>query len=172
MHISTCTHILQDIHAAGHQWLTPVILATQEAEIRRIMAQSQSQANSSQDTISKIPNTKKRAGRVTHVVDCLPSKCEALSSNPSTTKKKTCTHACTLPHTCTHTVLTCPHTHTYTHHAHVHTHREPPEHWLSTADLGASVTVTLHCALPSGHVASWEQSLPHGRLGGTSMGKL
>jgi hypothetical protein len=26
---------------AGHQWLTPVILATQEAEIRRIMPQSQ-----------------------------------------------------------------------------------------------------------------------------------
>jgi hypothetical protein len=25
----------------GHQWLTPVILATQEAEIRRIMFQSQ-----------------------------------------------------------------------------------------------------------------------------------
>jgi hypothetical protein len=26
---------------AGYQWLTPVILATQEAEIRRIMVQSQ-----------------------------------------------------------------------------------------------------------------------------------
>jgi hypothetical protein len=26
---------------AGHQWLTPVILATQEAEIRRIVVQSQ-----------------------------------------------------------------------------------------------------------------------------------
>jgi hypothetical protein len=26
---------------ARHQWLTPVILATQEAEIRRIMVQSQ-----------------------------------------------------------------------------------------------------------------------------------
>jgi hypothetical protein len=26
---------------AGHQWLKPVILATQEAEIRRIMVQSQ-----------------------------------------------------------------------------------------------------------------------------------
>jgi hypothetical protein len=31
----------------GHQWLTPVILASQEAEIRRISVQSHPQANSS-----------------------------------------------------------------------------------------------------------------------------
>jgi hypothetical protein len=31
----------------GHWWLTPVILATQEAEIRRFTIQSQPQANSS-----------------------------------------------------------------------------------------------------------------------------
>jgi hypothetical protein len=35
----------------------------------------------------KIPNTK-RAGRVAQVVECLPSNGEALSSNPSTAKKK------------------------------------------------------------------------------------
>jgi hypothetical protein len=29
------------IYEAGYQWLTPVILATQEAEIRRIEVQSQ-----------------------------------------------------------------------------------------------------------------------------------
>jgi hypothetical protein len=28
-------------YAAGHRWLTPVILATQEVEIRRIVVQSQ-----------------------------------------------------------------------------------------------------------------------------------
>jgi hypothetical protein len=44
---------------AGHQWLTPIILATQEAEIKRISVQSQPQANSLQDPISKMPNTKK-----------------------------------------------------------------------------------------------------------------
>jgi hypothetical protein len=29
------------VFLAGHQWLKPVILATQEAEIRRIMVQNQ-----------------------------------------------------------------------------------------------------------------------------------
>jgi hypothetical protein len=43
------------------------------------------QANNLGDTISKIPNTKE--GRVAQVVEYLPSKCEALSSNPSTLKK-------------------------------------------------------------------------------------
>jgi hypothetical protein len=42
---------------ARHQCLTPVILATQEAEIRRIMVQSQLQGNSSQDPILKKPIT-------------------------------------------------------------------------------------------------------------------
>jgi hypothetical protein len=43
---------------AGYQLLVPVILATQEAKISRIMVQRERrQANSSQDPISKIPNT-------------------------------------------------------------------------------------------------------------------
>jgi hypothetical protein len=49
------------------------------------------QANSSSDPILEKPNTKKRrAGEVTQVVEveCLPSKHEALSSNPSAAKKK------------------------------------------------------------------------------------
>jgi hypothetical protein len=36
-----------------------ILLATQEAEIRRITDQSKSWGNSSQDPILKIPNTKK-----------------------------------------------------------------------------------------------------------------
>jgi hypothetical protein len=42
---------------AGCGWLTPVILATLEAEIRRITKPAQ--ANSSGDPILKIPNIKK-----------------------------------------------------------------------------------------------------------------
>jgi hypothetical protein len=40
---------------AKHKWLTPIILTTQKAEIRRVVVQSQS--------ILKTPNTK-RAGEV------------------------------------------------------------------------------------------------------------
>jgi hypothetical protein len=42
-----------------YQWLTPVILATRNAEIRRIMVGSQPQANSSGDPILKKPFIKK-----------------------------------------------------------------------------------------------------------------
>jgi hypothetical protein len=46
-------------------------------------------ANSSQDPISNILNTRKRAG-VTQVIEHLPGKYEALNSNPSTVKRKKC----------------------------------------------------------------------------------
>jgi hypothetical protein len=61
-----------------HQWLMPVILATNEAEIRRITIRSQPWANSSQGPISKIPNT----GLEEWLLELLPSRCEALSSDP------------------------------------------------------------------------------------------
>jgi hypothetical protein len=40
----------------------PVILATQEAEMRRIIVQSQPWQGSLQNLISKIPNTKRAGG--------------------------------------------------------------------------------------------------------------
>jgi hypothetical protein len=40
------TYILR-VYLAEHQWFTPVILATPEAEIRKIIVQSQPWANSS-----------------------------------------------------------------------------------------------------------------------------
>jgi uncharacterized protein (UPF0128 family) len=48
--------------ATGCQWLTPVILTSQEAEISRIVVRSQPQANSSQDPISKKPFKKRVIG--------------------------------------------------------------------------------------------------------------
>jgi hypothetical protein len=44
-------------------------------------------ASSSGDPILK-KKSQKRAGGVAQVVELLPSKCEALSSNPNTAKKK------------------------------------------------------------------------------------
>jgi hypothetical protein len=48
-------------------WFPPIILVTQEAEIRRIMVQSQPWANNSRDPISKNPS-QKRAGGLTQGV--------------------------------------------------------------------------------------------------------
>jgi hypothetical protein len=61
---------------ARHWWLLPIILATQEAEIRRIV-RPYLEKNLSQ----------KRACGVAQVVEHLPSKNEALSLNPIATKK-------------------------------------------------------------------------------------
>jgi hypothetical protein len=44
---------------ARHWWLTPIILATWEAQIRRIMVQNQSWASSSQDPILKTYHKKR-----------------------------------------------------------------------------------------------------------------
>jgi hypothetical protein len=64
----------------------PVILATCEAEIRRIMVQSQLRKIVCEPLPGEY-STQKRAGRVAEVVECLPSKSEDLSSNPSIIKK-------------------------------------------------------------------------------------
>jgi hypothetical protein len=48
---------------AGHWWLTPIILATQEAEIRRVTFRSQTQQMVC-ETLSRKNPSQKRAGRV------------------------------------------------------------------------------------------------------------
>jgi hypothetical protein len=64
-----------DQKLAGHHWLTPGILATQEAEIRRMVVQSQP-GQIVHKTLSQKTLHKKRAGGV------------AQGSNPITAKKK------------------------------------------------------------------------------------
>jgi hypothetical protein len=66
--------------AARRQWLTPEILATQEAEIRRIVVWSEPGQNSSARPYLKKPFTK------IELVEWL--KVKPLSSNPNTEKKK------------------------------------------------------------------------------------
>jgi hypothetical protein len=51
-------NLLKWLQKARCRWLTPVILATQEAEIRRIVVQGQSGQTVCQDPILKKPITK------------------------------------------------------------------------------------------------------------------
>jgi hypothetical protein len=60
----------------GHWWLTPVILATQEAEMRRIKVRSQP-GQTVLETVSQKYPIQQRAGGVAQVIEQLPSKSEA-----------------------------------------------------------------------------------------------
>jgi hypothetical protein len=67
--------------------LIPAILAPQVAEIRRNAVRSQP-GQIVHETLSQKYSTQKRAEGVAQVVEYLPSKSEALSSNPNTAKNK------------------------------------------------------------------------------------
>jgi hypothetical protein len=76
-----------NIHAlAGNQRLTPVILATQEAVIRRSSVCGQPMQTVHRTLSQKYPNTNQSCG-VVQVVEGLLSKHEALNSNPGAPKK-------------------------------------------------------------------------------------
>jgi hypothetical protein len=68
-----------------HLVLIPVILATWEAEIRRVMIQGQLGQIVHEIPISKITRAKWTGG-VAQAVERLLCKCKALSSNPGPTK--------------------------------------------------------------------------------------
>jgi hypothetical protein len=70
----------------GTNRLTPIILTTQEGEIRRIAVQSQLR-QIVHKTLSKKYPTQNRAGRVAQLVQHWPSKHEALSSNTPPSNK-------------------------------------------------------------------------------------
>jgi hypothetical protein len=63
----------------------PVILATREGRDQEDPSSKPARENSLQDPSSKIFNAKKK--KYTQVVEQLPSKHEALGSNPGTAKK-------------------------------------------------------------------------------------
>jgi hypothetical protein len=71
-------------------WVTPVILAIQEAQIRRIAVQNQPRQRVLEILSQKYPtrNTHKKTLAEWLKWQCLPSKHKALSSNSSTEKKK------------------------------------------------------------------------------------
>jgi hypothetical protein len=80
---------LKKTHHARRRWLTPIILVSQEADIRRIQVRSQPRQIVHETLSRNIQH--KTAGfvlGVAQVVKLLPSKHKALSSNPSTKKKK------------------------------------------------------------------------------------
>jgi hypothetical protein len=73
-------NLIQKMETARQRWLIPVILATQEAEIRRILVQSQPWQIICETLSQKTPTHQKRA------VEWL--KVYALSSNPQYCQKK------------------------------------------------------------------------------------
>jgi hypothetical protein len=93
------------VFRAGCWWLTPVILATQETEISTIQFKA-THGQTVCGNVSQKKNPKKQ--KTTHhkkllaewlKLESLPSKCQALSSNPSATRRTAFSYHKTFPST-------------------------------------------------------------------------
>jgi hypothetical protein len=72
----------------GHWWLMPIIVATWDAEIRRIMVQSQPRLKTKKAR-SYLKNSQHENGWWSGLSGSVPAReCEVLSSNPSITRQK------------------------------------------------------------------------------------
>jgi hypothetical protein len=84
LQIQCNTH--QNPSVTRHRWLTTVILATQEAEIRKIIVWGLPRQIVN-EILSQKHSIQKRAGRMAQVGEHLHNSYEALSSNSNNTKK-------------------------------------------------------------------------------------
>jgi predicted P-loop ATPase len=75
-------------YEAGHWWITSVILATQEAELRRVVVQSQPR-QIVHEILSQKTHHKKRTGGVTQGVgpEFKPQYCKKKKNKPKTKKE-------------------------------------------------------------------------------------
>jgi hypothetical protein len=80
---------IQNTRRARCWWLTPLVLATKEAETRRIMIQSQLGQIVHETLYLKFPTHKRKAGRVVEVIEHLPSKHEFKPQYCQKANKKT-----------------------------------------------------------------------------------
>jgi hypothetical protein len=84
----TCHHqaqFLSRFQTSG--WALVAQTYNSRSEVRRASVQSQP-GQIVPETLSRKNPLQKRAGRVAQVIEHLPGKCKALTSNPSTAKKK------------------------------------------------------------------------------------
>jgi hypothetical protein len=76
------------LNLARRQWLTPIILTTREAAIRRTKVQGQARAHSTRDPILKIPSTKQGWQSASDGKSVCPPSVRSFLQTPVPQKKK------------------------------------------------------------------------------------